>query len=136
MQKVKKIKGLISWDAIITFVPILALVLAVTGAFGLGLIDSLPQKEKIEVVSGFQDLNYSAEASNSQEIASSRSPENTSITSGDRELHGPIVASKNGSKYYLLSCAGANRIKEENKVYFTSVDEAERAGYGPASNCF
>lgn len=48
---------------------------------------------------------------------------------------GDYVASKNGSKYYLTSCSGANRIKEENKVWFDTAKEAEEEGYGPAKNC-
>jgi len=46
-----------------------------------------------------------------------------------------FVASKNGTKYYLTTCSGANRIKEENKVYFASAAQAQAAGYGPAANC-
>ncbi|MFM2381669.1 MAG: hypothetical protein RLZZ76_436 [Candidatus Parcubacteria bacterium] len=45
------------------------------------------------------------------------------------------VASKKGTKYHLLWCSGAKTIKEENKLYFGSKEEAEKAGYGPASNC-
>lgn len=48
---------------------------------------------------------------------------------------GPIVASRTGSKYHLLSCSGAKTIKEENKVYFNTSAEAESAGYTKASNC-
>ena len=48
---------------------------------------------------------------------------------------GAYVASKNGSKYYLVSCSGATRIKPENKVYFGSAAEAKAAGYEPAANC-
>ncbi|MBU1177672.1 hypothetical protein KJ903_00465 [Patescibacteria group bacterium] len=48
---------------------------------------------------------------------------------------GDYVASKNGSKYYLISCSGANRIKEENKVWFDSAEEAKAEGYEPAKNC-
>lgn len=48
---------------------------------------------------------------------------------------GAYVASKNGSKYHLAWCSGAQRIKEENKIYFNSQEEAERAGYAPAANC-
>lgn len=46
-----------------------------------------------------------------------------------------LVGSRNGTKYHLLWCAGAKQIKEENKVYFASKEEAEKAGYTPASNC-
>ena len=45
------------------------------------------------------------------------------------------VGSKNGTKYHLPTCSGAKNIKEENKVWFASKEEAEGAGYSPASNC-
>jgi hypothetical protein len=48
---------------------------------------------------------------------------------------GRIVASKNGTKYYLPSCAGANRISDANKVWFASAAAASAAGYAPAANC-
>ena len=48
---------------------------------------------------------------------------------------GQIVASKNGTKYYLPGCAGANRISDANKVWFASVALAVKAGYSPAANC-
>lgn len=45
------------------------------------------------------------------------------------------VASKNGTKYHYPWCGGAQSIKEENKIWFSSKEEAEGAGYTPASNC-
>ncbi|MFH1979380.1 MAG: hypothetical protein ABII97_03290 [Patescibacteria group bacterium] len=48
---------------------------------------------------------------------------------------GLLVASKNGSKYHYPWCSGAQKMKEDNKVWFDSKEEAERAGYSPASNC-
>jgi hypothetical protein len=48
---------------------------------------------------------------------------------------GPYVGSKSGTKYYLVTCAGAKRIKDANKVFFTTKDNATAAGYTPASNC-
>lgn len=48
---------------------------------------------------------------------------------------GIYVASKNGTKYHLPSCSGAKRIKEENKIWFNSKQEAVQAGYEPAKNC-
>lgn len=46
-----------------------------------------------------------------------------------------VVASKNGTKYYLPTCAGASRIAPANKVWFASVAAAVAAGYTPAANC-
>lgn len=56
-------------------------------------------------------------------------------SSGFLEREQKYVASKSGTKYHLLSCAGAQSIKEENKIYFSTKEEAERAGYSPAANC-
>lgn len=46
-----------------------------------------------------------------------------------------VVASKNGTKYYFPWCAGAERISEAHKVWFTSAAYARAAGYAPSANC-
>ena len=46
-----------------------------------------------------------------------------------------FVASKNGTKYHYPWCSGALNIKEENKMWFSTKEEAEKSGYTPASNC-
>ena len=46
-----------------------------------------------------------------------------------------FVASKSGTKYHYPWCPGALNIKEENKIWFSTNEEAEKAGYTPASNC-
>lgn len=62
--------------------------------------------------------------------------ENTTVIQPESIIKtGLYVASKNSTKYHLPSCSGAKRIKEENKVWFNSKEEAERAGYEPAKNC-
>lgn len=40
-----------------------------------------------------------------------------------------FVASKNGKKYYSLDSAMANRISPQNRIYFSSSEEAKNAGY-------
>jgi hypothetical protein len=57
------------------------------------------------------------------------------VTAGKADGEGNYVASKNGTKYYLPSCAGANQISDANKVWFVSASAAEAAGYSPAANC-
>ena len=47
---------------------------------------------------------------------------------------GDFVASKNGKAYYLLTCK--NNIKEENKIYFKTKEDADKAGFQPAKTCF
>lgn len=48
---------------------------------------------------------------------------------------GLIVASRTGSAYHFPWCAGAETIKEGNKVWFEDEEAARRAGYAPAKNC-
>ena len=48
---------------------------------------------------------------------------------------GNLVGSKNGTAYHLLTCPGAKQIKEENKIYFSTKEDAQKAGYHPAGNC-
>lgn len=49
--------------------------------------------------------------------------------------NGTYVASKNGSAFHLPSCSGAKRIKDENRIWFQTEEDAMRAGYKPAANC-
>jgi hypothetical protein len=46
-----------------------------------------------------------------------------------------VVGSRSGTKYHLPDCPGAEQMKEENKVYFDSIQLAEAAGYTAAGNC-
>lgn len=48
---------------------------------------------------------------------------------------GNIVASKAGKRYYFKHCSGVKRIKEANKVYFSSESEAQARGLTLASGC-
>ncbi|MDQ3077165.1 MAG: hypothetical protein M3Q63_03900 [bacterium] len=51
------------------------------------------------------------------------------------QMTGKYVASRGGTAYHLLTCSGAKRISEKNKIYFQNKEEAERFGYKPAKNC-
>jgi hypothetical protein len=57
------------------------------------------------------------------------------IEIGDVVEEKSIVASKNGTKYYYTWCSGVNRIKDENRVYFSTTVEAEERGLEPAKSC-
>lgn len=46
-----------------------------------------------------------------------------------------FVGSKNSNKYHLPTCRYAKGIKLENKVCFSSTDEAQSRGYLPDKNC-
>ena len=46
-----------------------------------------------------------------------------------------VVASRNGTTYYYPWCSGVKRIKEENKIWFTAKEVAQKAGLKLAGNC-
>lgn len=96
----------------------LTVVLTGTLGFGLGRLSKLEEAR--------EPVRISQPASVSESLVEAK----TAPTSS-----GSYVASKNGTKYYLLGCAGVARIKEDNKVYFATKAEAERAGLEPAANC-
>lgn len=54
---------------------------------------------------------------------------------GESGRQGIYVGSRSGTTYHLPWCSGALRIREENKIWFTSRQEAETSGYRPAKNC-
>lgn len=46
-----------------------------------------------------------------------------------------FMASVNGEKYYPVGCKAANRIKEENRIWFSSEKEAREMGYTLSAQC-
>ena len=57
------------------------------------------------------------------------------LDASTNKISGKYVASKNGKLYYPVGCKGANRIKEENKVWFDTPSMAEGLGYKPSPAC-
>ena len=46
-----------------------------------------------------------------------------------------FFASSKGSKYYSIGCSAGKTIKQENRIYFTTGEEAQNAGYELSSAC-
>jgi len=46
-----------------------------------------------------------------------------------------IIGNKNSKVYHYPWCSGAKNMREENKVFFNSIKEAQEAGFRPAGNC-
>lgn len=108
---------------------VLLLVLVAVGAFGLGKISAYEKREvPISVIKNEERVLASISEQKLASIASS-------IQKTDERPKDMIVASKNGKKYYYIWCSGADRIKEENKIWFATVEEAKSHGLEPASGC-
>lgn len=104
-------------------------------AFGLGRLSGLKSPKsglKVLYPEGMTETRMGASAA---PIGAVSGAGPASTTPGGGEGVEQIVASKSGTKYHFTWCSGAKSIKEENKVYFASTEEARAAGYEPASNC-
>ena len=105
-----------------TLIIIGIIVLVALGSFYLGYMARAEKVQASPVVINCPAEAYIQEGSLLGKPAVSKS---VPVTSGQ----GVYVASRNGAKYYPTECSGANRIKEENKIYFTTPEQAEAAGY-------
>lgn len=91
------------------------------GSFGLGRLSILwPQKEPITILPPAAAVVGSTAAGSEQPALASP---------------GAYVGSRSGTAYHLPSCPGAQKIKEENKIWFQTKEDAEKRGYHPAANC-
>jgi len=52
------------------------------------------------------------------------------------KTEGKYVASKKSDKYHLANYTHAGEIAPENRIWFDSIEEAEKAGYKPCGICF
>jgi hypothetical protein len=98
------------------------------GSFALGrasVKESVPDKAVVRVAEQPASVNRAVDEP--EVVKVEKSP-----TAGGAQV---LVASKSGTKYHLESCPGSKQIKETNKIFFSSSEEAEAAGYKPAANC-
>ena len=62
--------------------------------------------------------------------------QNFNITNKTEDLsENQYFASKRGKKFYSLTCSAGKTIVQENRIYFSSSSEAEKAGYELSSSC-
>jgi len=101
------------------------IILVAVISFGLGRLSKI-REEKTPIT--IENLKENTETSESKSLSTSN------VNSGIK-ADKIFVASRNGKKYYYAWCESANVIKEQNRVWFSTQAEAEKAGYQPAANC-
>jgi len=122
-KRIKDFLGRIPNDALI----MLALLLVATFSFGLGILAGKDMAKGERQGIWIEQRPVEAATLGPGKVIE---PIPEPIAGG-----GQYVASKNGEVYYLPWCGGVSRIKEENRVWFVSKEEAEKRGYRPAKNC-
>ena len=101
------------------------IILVAVISFGLGRLSKI-REEKTPIT--IENVKENEETSESKPLL-------TSNVDNEIKTDKIFVASKNGKKYYYAWCESANVIKEQNRVWFSTQAEAEKAGYQPAANC-
>lgn len=115
-EKIKSLLGQITSDE--RLFPALLVVTVSVASFGLGQLSMMEKEGSIPSVHT-PPKKYALPSSQPTGV-------DTSVR---------LVASKNSDKYHLPWCGGADRITEENKIWFDSEEVARAAGYTPAANC-
>lgn len=123
-NSLKKIKSWIIENKLDIFVALVIFFVGIS-SFGLGRLSVLwTKKESITIEN---QVNGEYETNNSASIIST--------SSKSVSVKGKYVASKFGKSYNFSWCPGTSRIKEENKIWFNTKEEAESRGYKPSGNC-
>jgi len=103
------------------------------GSFGLGRLSVIwPEKDPITITDA--DVTQNTDAGGAS-VPTGASAESAAISTAVASAKGKYVASKSGAYYHFPWCAGALRIKEANKIWFQTKQEAEGRGLKPAANC-
>ena len=111
---------------------VLIVILVGIGSFELGRLSKSDRSGGIKIEytdpSALESPGGVSETANVLSALSSAAP-------AQNKPRGGYFASSRGTKYYPADCSAGQSIKESNKVWFETRDEAERAGYELSSSC-
>lgn len=108
------------------YVPLILIFIGIT-SFSLGRLSATYEKGSIGV--------RIIESVTKDTTASAREALETTKISNEASGSGEVVASKNGTVYYLPWCSQVSRIKPENLIRFASAHDARMQGYEPSTAC-
>jgi len=123
----EKIKAFVASDKGKDILTVLIVVLVGLGSFELGRLSKESDSSGIKIEYPNQEANVLG-ADTNQVVTKSNQL-------GGSQVGKAYFASSRGQKYYSIGCSGGKTIKQENRIYFTTAAEAERAGYELSSTC-
>jgi len=127
-----KIKGYLEIDRVFYA---LVLILLCAASFGLGRLSVEGNLEGPPIQKMTPRTSTQVGSPAAAQTTTKTATDTPSALPVDVQKTGAYVGSKKGTKYHLPWCGGAQRINEENRVWFADKESAERAGYTPAGNC-
>ena len=124
MEKIKQFIEIIESEKGKDILIVIIVILVGLGSFELGRLSKENGSSGVKIEYPNQDNNQGANVISA--ISDAPRPTTTAKT---------FFASSRGSKYYTISCSAGKTIKQENRVYFTTGEEAQKAGYTLSSAC-
>jgi hypothetical protein len=131
----QKIKQFLESDKGKDILTVIIVILAGLGSFELGRLSKENNNYGIKI-------EYPNEQKASALLAVesySNLLQNTRVSSNVKTLNDlndkSFFASSRGSKYYTASCSAGKTIKQENRIYFKTGEEAQMAGYTLSDSC-
>ena len=128
----EKIKQFIESEKGKDILTVAIVILVGLGSFGLGRLSKQSSSPGIKI-------EYTGEESNviaSEVVNPYNSPNISNIPPKTQKVSsGNYFASNRGQKYYPVGCSAGKTIKQENRIYFSTSTQAEKAGYTLSSSC-
>lgn len=130
MEKIKpKITNWLESDRGKDILTVAIVILVGFGSFGLGRLSKGSEAAGIKILPGeTSEFPIKAESQPANALSAvipkSNSPQGKNF-----------FASSRGKKYYSPGCSAGKTIKQENRIYFATEEEAEKAGYELSSSC-
>jgi hypothetical protein len=127
----KKIKRFIESEQGKDILTVIIVILVGLGSFELGRLSKENGSSGIKIE--YSGLNQGQQVAN--QMANSISAINSIPLVENYSSGKNFFASSRGTKYYSISCSAGKTIKQENRIWFATGEEAETAGYTLSSSC-
>jgi len=127
---------------------VLIVLLVGVASFGLGRLSKNDENKGIKIEYRDQSGNALKASENaildpnlSNSTTSSFTPEELLLANPNLSTEKALsemkqyFASKRGKKYYPTGCSAGKSIKTENRIYFDTSEQAEKAGYSLSASC-
>jgi len=137
----EKIKQFIESEKGKDILTIFIVIFVGTGSFFLGRLSKVQNSGiKVEYPANYQtQANLSQIKTNTGQNTTSSGQQAVTANTGQvpplAGQAGNFFASSRGHKYYSLGCSAGKTIKQENRIYFATSTDAEKAGYTLSSSC-
>jgi hypothetical protein len=137
MEKIKlfiiNIKNGIKNDRGKDIMTVLIVIIVGLGSFGLGRLSKQNNNSGIKIEYKDQEANaVFSETDSDNEVINQLSNQSILVSNS---LGKSFLASNRGKKYYPIGCSAGKTIKVENRIYFSTREDAEKAGYELSSSC-